>query len=50
MGYCDTKDLRIHDIERSFLCSLLFSIFLKNSQNNDNVTNNISTTKTFGKT
>lgn len=35
-------------ILKEVLCSLLFFIFLKISQNNNNVTNNVSTTKSFG--
>lgn len=35
-------------LKEVLLCSLLFFIFLKISQNNNNVTNNVSTTKSFG--
>lgn len=48
-GYCETKTLRLNlNLIPKVLYVLITSHTSKNLENNDNVTNNVNTTKTFG--
>lgn len=50
-GYCETKTLRLNlNLIPEVLYVLITSHTSKNIENNDNVTNNVNTTKTFGNT